>query len=186
MPPSQRQFLNRRLSGLPCRSPDGSIGLHRCPRHCPGPPLLADPHLPAAAAPSRPRGQPPGQDHRSLRPFCGRGDLGHQHQSGAGGRRSGFCVSPVPERLRCQGVSGRRIPSQPAALRGLAGEGGITRPWDFRRARRSAVNPDGTTPGGRRYRCNEIGSYARAQGLLRQGHSYLDSNSDGEACESLR
>jgi endonuclease YncB( thermonuclease family) len=64
--------------------------------------------------------------------------------------------------------------------------GGITRPWDFRRGRRAAVIPDGTTPGGRRYRCNEIDSYARAQELLRQGHTYLDSNSDGEACESLR
>jgi endonuclease YncB( thermonuclease family) len=65
-------------------------------------------------------------------------------------------------------------------------EGGITRPWDFRRGRRSAAIPDGTTPGGRRYRCNEIGSYARAQELLRQGHTYLDSNGDGEACEALR
>jgi len=64
--------------------------------------------------------------------------------------------------------------------------GGITRPWDFRRGRRSAAIPDGTTPGGRRYRCNEIGSYARAQELLRQGHTYLDSNGDGEACEALR
>jgi len=65
-------------------------------------------------------------------------------------------------------------------------ENGITRPWDFRRGRRSAVIPDGTTPGGRRYRCSEISSYAKAQELLRQGHSYLDGNGDGEACESLR
>ena len=66
-------------------------------------------------------------------------------------------------------------------------EGGITRPWDFRRGGRSAtVIPDGTTPGGRRYRCSEISSYAKAQELLRQGHSYLDGNGDGEACESLR
>jgi endonuclease YncB( thermonuclease family) len=65
-------------------------------------------------------------------------------------------------------------------------EGGITRPWDFRRGRRNAVIPYGTTPDGRRYRCKEIGSYARAQELLRQGHTYLDSNGDGEACESLR
>ena len=65
-------------------------------------------------------------------------------------------------------------------------EGGITRPWDFRRSRGAAVIPDGTTPDGRRYRCAEIGSYARAQELLRQGHSYLDANGDGEACESLR
>ena len=64
--------------------------------------------------------------------------------------------------------------------------GGITRPWDFRRGRRSASIPDGTTPAGRRYRCKEIGSYAKAQELLRQGHSYLDGNGDGEACESLR
>jgi endonuclease YncB( thermonuclease family) len=65
-------------------------------------------------------------------------------------------------------------------------EGGITRPWDFRRGRRTALIPDGTTPGGRRYRCREIGSHARAQALLRQGHSYLDGDGDGEACESLR
>ena len=51
-------------------------------------------------------------------------------------------------------------------------QGGITRPWDFRRRRR--------------YRCKEIGSYAKAQELLAQGHSYLDGNGDGEACESLR
>ena len=65
-------------------------------------------------------------------------------------------------------------------------QGGITRPWDFRRRRRSASIPDGTTPGGRRYRCKEIGSYAKAQELLGQGHGYLDGNGDGEACESLR
>ena len=65
-------------------------------------------------------------------------------------------------------------------------KGGITRPWDFRRGRRSAVIPDGTTPGGRRYRCSEISSYAKAQELLRQGHSYLDGNGDGEAGEALR
>ena len=65
-------------------------------------------------------------------------------------------------------------------------EGGITRSWDFRRGRHSAAIPDGTTPGGRRYRCNGISSYERAQELLRQGHTYLDGNGDGEACESLR
>ena len=65
-------------------------------------------------------------------------------------------------------------------------EGGITRPWDFRRSTRGRHISDGTTPGGRRYRCSEIGSYDRAQELLRQGHSYLDGNGDGEACESLR
>ncbi len=65
-------------------------------------------------------------------------------------------------------------------------EGGITRPWDFRRGPSTVLIPDGTTPGGRRYRCKEIGSHGRAQELLRQGHTYLDGNGDGEACESLR
>jgi endonuclease YncB( thermonuclease family) len=65
-------------------------------------------------------------------------------------------------------------------------EGGISRPWDFRRQRTAARIPDGSTPGGLRYHCKDIGSYARAQELLRQGHTYLDSNGDGEACESLR
>jgi len=65
-------------------------------------------------------------------------------------------------------------------------EGGITRPWDFRRSPRGRSISDGTTPGGHRYRCSEIGSYDRAQELLHEGHSYLDGNGDGEACESLR
>jgi endonuclease YncB( thermonuclease family) len=65
-------------------------------------------------------------------------------------------------------------------------EGGITRSWDFRRGRAVAVIPGGTTPGGRRYRCSQIGSFARVQELLRQGHTYLDRNGDGVACESLR
>ena len=65
-------------------------------------------------------------------------------------------------------------------------EGGITRPWDFRKGRSSAVIPDGTTPGGRRYRCSEISSYAKAQELLRQWHSYLYGDGNGKACEALR
>ena len=72
--------------------------------------------------------------------------------------------------------------------------GGIKRPWDFRHGRRGyrpsarQVNRPASDPppGGRRYRCSQIGSYARAQELLRQGHTYLDGNGDGEACESLR
>ena len=63
--------------------------------------------------------------------------------------------------------------------------GGITRPWDLRRGRRSASIPDGTTPGGRRFRCKEIGSYRQAQELLAQGHTYLDGDGDGRACEAL-
>jgi len=66
--------------------------------------------------------------------------------------------------------------------------GGITRPWDFRRgstAGRSASST-GSITGGRTYRCSEIGSFACAQELLRQGHTYPDGKGDGEACESLR
>jgi endonuclease YncB( thermonuclease family) len=67
--------------------------------------------------------------------------------------------------------------------------GGITRPWDVRHSRRTgsgpAANTPVTTPGGQRYRCSEIGSHALAQALLRQGHSDLDRDGDGEACESL-
>lgn len=63
--------------------------------------------------------------------------------------------------------------------------GGITRPWDFRRGRRTAVIHDGSTPDGHRWRCREIGSLAQAQRLLAQGHHYLDSDGDGQACESL-
>lgn len=65
-------------------------------------------------------------------------------------------------------------------------QGGITRPWDFRRGRSTALILDGTTHEGRRWRCREIGSYRQAQLLLRQGHHYLDGDGDGEACESLR
>ena len=61
--------------------------------------------------------------------------------------------------------------------------GGITRPWDFRRGRRSGVS---SSTGPRRLSCRSIGSFAKAQELLRQGHSYLDGDGDGTACDSLR
>ena len=66
--------------------------------------------------------------------------------------------------------------------------GGIQRPWDYRRSRRggssASVGGGGTSSG--KYRCKEIGSWSKAQDLLRQGHSYLDRDGDGEACEALR
>jgi len=65
-------------------------------------------------------------------------------------------------------------------------DGGITRSCDFRRSRRSSRSRSDSTPDGRRYTCREIGSHSRAQELLRQGHTYLDGNNDGEACKSLR
>ena len=80
--------------------------------------------------------------------------------------------------------------------------GGMTRPWDFRHrgaGRRNAgvvqgaatssapvFSPQAAQPSGAKITCKQIGSFARAQELLRQGHSYLDRNGDGVACESLR
>ena len=63
------------------------------------------------------------------------------------------------------------------------GPSGITRPWDYRRGRRSSSSNSGSS---RKYRCKDIGSWSRAQQLLEQGHRYLDRDSDGESCESLR
>jgi len=80
--------------------------------------------------------------------------------------------------------------------------GGITRPWDFRHGgagRRSAgavpaeatssapaSSPQAAQSSGAKPTCKQIGSFPRAQELLRQGHSYLDRNGDGLACEGLR
>jgi len=80
--------------------------------------------------------------------------------------------------------------------------GGITRPWDFRHGgagRRSAgaaaaaasssvstFSPQAAQPSRAKITCKQIGSFARAQELLRQGHSTLDRNGDGVACEGLR
>ena len=36
-----------------------------------------------------------------------------------------------------------------------------------------------------KYRCADIGDWSKAQALLLQGHSYLDRDKDGEACEAL-
>jgi len=74
---------------------------------------------------------------------------------------------------------------------------GITRPWTFRQQRRSGteliavprqpgVRPSGGNGSSARYRCREIGSFAVAQQLLRQGHTNLDRDGDGVACESLQ
>ena len=63
------------------------------------------------------------------------------------------------------------------------GPSGITRPWDYRRGRRSSASNSGSS---RKYRCKDIGSWRQAQQLLAEGHRYLDGDGDGEACESLR
>jgi endonuclease YncB( thermonuclease family) len=66
--------------------------------------------------------------------------------------------------------------------------GGITRPWEWRHGGASRANTTTSVSNSHsgRYRCREIGSWAKAQELLKQGHTYLDRDRDGEACESLR
>jgi len=66
--------------------------------------------------------------------------------------------------------------------------GGIQRPWDYRRNRKggSSASSSGGGSSSGRYRCKEIGSWDKAQVLLKQGHNYLDRDGDGEACESLK
>ena len=80
--------------------------------------------------------------------------------------------------------------------------GGITRPWDFRHgggghrnagavpaaasSSAPASSPQAAQSSGAKITCKHIGTFARAQELLRQGHSYLDRNGDGVACEGLR
>ncbi len=73
--------------------------------------------------------------------------------------------------------------------------GGIQRPWHWRHGSR---RPAGSAPvqtaapttqpetTSQRYTCKQIGSFATAQQLLQQGHTYLDRDGDGVACESLR
>ena len=68
--------------------------------------------------------------------------------------------------------------------------GGIQKPWDYRRGRKTDGGGSSAghslSPGKRNWRCSEVGSWQRAQSLLKQGHTYLDADKDGEACESLR
>jgi endonuclease YncB( thermonuclease family) len=83
-----------------------------------------------------------------------------------------------------------------ARLKGLgvwSVPGGIQRPWDYRRGRRGGSSSSSTGggsstigSGSSKYRCKEIGSWSKAQDLLKQGHTYLDRDRDGEACESLK
>ena len=69
----------------------------------------------------------------------------------------------------------------------------IQGPWDWRKGTRppaAGSAPPAAAPAGgysgRKLTCRQIGSYARAQELLREGHTYLDRNGYGIACKSLR
>ena len=50
----------------------------------------------------------------------------------------------------------------------------------------SGVSSSGGASRSGRFRCSEISSWSKAQELLKQGHTYLDRDGDGQACESLR
>jgi endonuclease YncB( thermonuclease family) len=68
---------------------------------------------------------------------------------------------------------------------------GITRPWDYRAGRTgpptTGTKPSGSSSGStKKFRCSDFKTYAQAQGALKQGHTYLDKDGDGSACESLR
>lgn len=82
-------------------------------------------------------------------------------------------------------------------------DGGVERPWDWRAVNRGGPRQPSQRPvtltiindlkqdppasnAGRRWYCANVGSWERAQQLLREGHTYLDGDSDGEACERLR
>jgi endonuclease YncB( thermonuclease family) len=58
--------------------------------------------------------------------------------------------------------------------------GGIQRPWDWRKGGQAAA-PSAPAGGysGRKLTCRQIGSFGRAQELLKQGHTYLDRNGVG-------
>ena len=61
-----------------------------------------------------------------------------------------------------------------------AGPSGITRPWDqTSKAKQSTARRFSWAP-------MQTLAWHRAQKLLAQGHSYLDGDGDGDACESLR
>ena len=71
---------------------------------------------------------------------------------------------------------------------------GVTRPWDYRAGRSTPDSSDPSTRSfsggsgghGKKLRCSSFRSYAEAQAALKQGHTYLDKDGDGSACESLR
>ena len=87
---------------------------------------------------------------------------------------------------RCDRQTYGRLETE-ARLKGLGVwgvSGGVQRPWDYRSQKRKPSSS--AAPSGRRDTCKQIGSYAQAQVLLRQGHNYLDGDGDGEACEGLR
>jgi len=100
------------------------------------------------------------------------------------GNPVGSCALPMPSddpRHRHQAAAQRQ------RIGVWAAPGGIQRPWDWRHGGQAAAPPSPAGGySGRKLTCRQIGSFARAQELLKQGHSYLDKNGDWVACKSVR
>lgn len=71
---------------------------------------------------------------------------------------------------------GTEAAAQKQALGVWSVPGGLQRPCDWRHASRPSSGGGSGSGDGQRYTCKQIGSFARAQELLRQGHSDLDRN----------
>ena len=98
--------------------------------------------------------------------------------------REGQGLDPEPFLLRKAGHN--FCNTSPLDMKRLMGDGdNIAENLRSRRSGSSASSGGGGSSSGR-YRCKEIGSWSKAQDLLRQGHRYLDGDGDGEACESLK
>ena len=98
---------------------------------------------------------------------------------------SGFLI--ITGRLIC--IRSRRIPepSKPVEphYRSIPNST-INRPSNPMAITGRTVSPVGSAEPRRPWRCRDVGSWERAQQLLREGHAYLDRDGDGEACEVLR
>ena len=118
-----------------------------CSLNGPRPIRTAGPHVFAAAPTHWPRGKPQHQNHRSLRPLSCR-DFSETIINLAL-VEAGLAFAYRQYLSGCDAKA--YLEAEERASRVRLGvwqvKGGITRPWDFRRARRSAVIPDGTTPG---------------------------------------
>ncbi|CAK6690065.1 hypothetical protein [Synechococcus sp. CBW1107] len=119
-------------------------------------------------------------------PLCGRAQQRWpQSQSGTCGFRCGVVYWQYISGCDRQTYSRLEKEARLKALGVRGVSGGMQRQWDYRSGQRKPASSS-SAPSGRRHTCKQTGSYAQAQVLLRQGHSYLDRDGDGEAGESLK
>jgi hypothetical protein len=149
-------------------------------------------------------GDAPPPDHRPIPPHRGRdvpqspkrqpGD-GEQRRRLSAPRACGYAYRKYLGACDGSAYLGAEAAAHQQRVGVWAVPGGIQRAWDWRKGTRGpgqaaapSAAPSAPAGGysGQKLTCRQIGSYARAQELLRQGHTYLDTNGDGVACESLR